>query len=581
MRFFLLLRHERGFIRWPAVLAAVMLFLVIGGMGNGCGSKSKLQLTESVQELSSGTSVMCVDPNSPGSPTSVRPLSKREISNSLRDILGNTIYSAISESVLLLPNDEKGIKFDHIANKISDLHVESYFSLAEKVAQTIVGSYSTFYKVGSCWSVADDRACISTFINDFGYRLFRRPLKSEETSLYLSVYDILRSTSKSEATELVIASMLQSPNFYYISEINGTPAGGNNILKLSSYELATRISFALTGSTPDDTLLEAAKSGSLNSSQGIDTQVERLFKTTKARNHFKEYADQYLGLYGLPDLNYSAAFQGNQSLSGLADQMVSEAQSYMLHHFLDSNSTFSDLMTANFSFVKNNQLAQLYGVTASSTDPVMMPEERHGLLTKAALLVNSGDEHNPFHRGNIVASEFLCVKTGRPDPDAVPDAFAPIENIHEYSTRDAYEKITQSNTCMVCHSTLNSFGFAFENFDALGRFRTSEVKYDENGDVYKTFSVNANVAPVIDGRSVPVASARDLGRAIASSTQAQQCFARKWVRFSLGKIEHGERDGCYIDELSKIAATKDLGILGMLKQAIKHKQFGLRVIPNS
>src|SRR5690606_34233418 len=121
----------------------------------------------------------------------------------------------------------------------------------------------------------------------------------------------------------------------------------------------------------------------------------------------------------------------------------------------------------------------LYGVTPSTSEPVTMPEERHGLLTKAALLVANGDEHNPFHRGNVVASEFLCQKIGRPDPDAVPDAFAPIENIHDFSTRDIYENLTKSNVCMTCHSTLNSFGFAFENYDALGRYRTAEVKYDE------------------------------------------------------------------------------------------------------
>lgn len=542
-------------------------------------SKGNLAFEEGQGEFSSNGG-LCVNPSSNGSPTPIRRLSKRELSNTLRDLLGTALAASLTDALAVIPNDEKGIKFDHVSNTTNLGHVEGLFGLAETAANAIVVSSPSYMSISSCLASATDTTCMARFITGFGYKAFRRPLTTLETSLYTSIYDSLRVSSKQEAAKVVIAAMLQSPNFYYIIETGGAPAGGT-ALTLTPYEVATRLSYALTGSTPDDTLLAAAANGELNSDEGLTKQAERLIASVSGRNHFKEYVNQYLRLDMIPQLNYSAAFLAGQPVNNLSTQIVQEAQDFMTLHMLDRPSTFAELMTSRTSIVKNAELARLYGVAvpANATGETTLPPERAGMLTRAAVLVSGADENNPFHRGQVIATDFLCSPIGRPDPDAVPEAFKTVENIADITTRAHLEGITSGKTCQGCHQTLNNFGFALENFDALGRFRTTELKYDLSGTVVKSLPIDAYTTPTIDGRQVGVNGTGDLSQMLSTSKQAQQCFSRKWMRFALAKFESTATDGCSIDAMTEKLNQKDQGIRGMLTAVFKRKEFRTRVAP--
>ncbi|HEX4925439.1 MAG TPA: DUF1592 domain-containing protein [Bdellovibrionales bacterium] len=542
-------------------------------------SKGNLAFQDGEGSLASSGG-LCVDPSSNGSPTPIRRLSKRELSNTFRDLLGTTIAQGLADALAVIPNDEKGIKFDHVSNTTNLGHVEGLFGLAESAANAIITSNPSYMAISSCLASTADTTCMSRFIMNFGYKAFRRPLTAEENGLYNSVYASLRITSKQEAAKVVIAAILQSPKFYYIVETEGTPAGGT-ALTLTPYEVATRLSYALTGSMPDDTLLAAAASGELDSDAGLTKQAERLIASASGRNHFKEYINQYLRLDMIPQLNYSAAFLAGQSLTNLNSQIVQEAQDYMALHMLDRPSTFAELMTSRTSIVKDAALARLYGIAvpSSPTGEATLPPERAGMLTRAAVLVSGNDAHNPFHRGQVIATDFLCAPIGRPDPDAVPDAFKTVENVADITTRAHLEGLTSGKTCQGCHQTLNNFGFALENFDALGRFRTMELKFDQSGQVVKSLPIDANTTPTIDGRQVGVSGSGDLSQMLSTSKQAQHCFTRKWMRFALAKFENTAADGCAIDAMTEKLNQKDQGARGMLTSVFKRKEFRMRVAP--
>ncbi len=347
----------------------------------GC---SKSELTFSGDSASS-TSI-CVDPSSRGSPTPVRRLSKRELTNTLRDLIPATAFSAVTSSLALIPLEERGVKFDNVDNTLSYAHIDSLFSLAEAVADEIVQNQPGFFGLGACIPSSNDIMCVQDFIRGFGMKVFRRPLTAEEMTAYSDQYEAQRASSRPDGVKIVIASLLQSSNFYYITETRGEPVDGNPAaLDLTSYEIATRLSYALTGSTPDELLLSAASNGSLKTEQGIETQINRLIGSIKTRDHFKEYVNQLLHLEMLPAFNYSAAFLEGQSVSGLRDQVIQEAQDYVLHHMLDTDKSFTELMTSKTSFIKGRELASLYKVAPPtlSSGEIVLPAERAGLLTRA------------------------------------------------------------------------------------------------------------------------------------------------------------------------------------------------------
>jgi hypothetical protein len=547
-----------------------------------CAKKGALEFNDSSSSI--GTSSLCVDPSSSGSPTPLRRLSKRELSNSLLDLLGSSIHTAVASAIAVIPNDEQGVKFDHVGNTLSFSHIESLFSLAEQVSEEIVTRQPSFYNISTCLTAADDSTCIRGFITSFGYRVFRRPLSSVEVLDYLTRYESQRTSSRTDAVKILIASLLQSSNFYYITELRGTSVNGlETELQLSPYEIATRLSFSLTGSTPDDALLTEAANSALATAAGLEAQVKRLMSSTKGRAHIKEYVTQLLHLDSLPALNQSSFFLNGQSTSGLSAQMVQETQDYMLYHLLDSKKTFAEMMTSRTSFVKGTQLAQLYGIAPSAlaSGEVTLPPERTGLLTRAALLASGEDNHAPFHRGQVLSSEFVCATVGRPDPNLVPEAFATIQNVADITTRAHLESLTSPTTCMGCHSVLNSFGFALENFDSIGRFRTNEIKYSTTGQVLKTLPIDSSVSPQIDGTEIGISGADDLARKLAVSSQAKNCFSRKWFRFSMAKKENVRSDGCAIQKMSDTLNDQNQGLSGMISQVFKLKEFKMRVAPSN
>jgi hypothetical protein len=565
-------------------LSQVLCLGLILAITSGCYKFSKPRGLASSESLSTD-SPDCRAGDTAMAPSPIRRLSKRELINSLKDILGTPTLTLVNDKVALVPSDPTDGKFDNQSNSIDFTHVETLFTLAEQVGLAIVNQQPTFMGIGSCLAQANQQACMRTFIINLGLRLFRKPVPTDLQTRYLNLYNlVLGATSKTDAAVAVIASMIQSPQFYYLLELDGAPKDAtDDVLVLTPYEIATRLSYAYTGSAPDLDLLNKAANGTLKDPLVVQSEARRLLESPKGRIHMTEYFRQYLAVDQIPNLNFSAEFLAGQSVTNLENQMVNEALGFLSYHTYDVPGQFRDLMTSSVSFVKSAELAGIYKVAPSTradgmvtlTDP-----NRQGLLTRLAVLASANEETNPFHRGNVVYSEFACGTIGRPDPDAVPEAFDTVTTDGTVSRRVQLETLTSKPACMGCHQSLNSYGFAFESFDSIGRHRTEEILTGVD-NVVRKFTIDAQTRPTIDGIPQNVNGAVALGRALGDSRQGTSCFSKKWYRFTMGRLENSLVESCTINKLAQTANTESKGIKSMFLEVSQMPQFLHRVKPKN
>ena len=515
------------------------------------------------------------------SPT--RKLTAREVANILRQAFGSKVFAAVASSVAQLPKENTADQFDTLQNSVSQVHADAMFAIGEALADTLATDNSDFLDLESCTKAVDEKPCLGDFYTRIGGSLFRRPLSEGRKLEFLKLYDQLKTElSKLEAAGAVITSMILSPEFYYLIETHGVEIQPG-VQQLDAYELATRLALTFTGSGPDEALLAGAKSGALLLDEEIYKQAIRLIESPAGQAHINDFFTQKYHLDDLPALTYSDGFLEGQSLKGLDGQLVEETEDYINHHVFVESGTFSDLMTSPVSFVRHDELASVYGITKStrSDGQVTFSEpHRRGLLSKAALLISSGDDTNPFHRGKVTYEEFLCGTILRPDPNLIPDAFEELPNELEFSQRHILEKQTSKASCVGCHQSINPFGFAFEEFDSLGRFRTLEKHFDKDSKLLASFPIDSRTEPIVDGKSHSVDGAAQLGVVISKSQTAQMCFAKKWLRFSLARYENNKTDECHIEGMAALLNKKGQGIKSMLLSVSQTTPFRLRVNPD-
>jgi hypothetical protein len=368
------------------------------------------------------------------------------------------------------------------------------------------------------------------FITAFGQRAFRRPLTTAEVQDYVTLFgqgptlypggDALTSGLK-----LVLQQMLQSPHFLYRTELSTVATGAK--VPLSPYEVAAKVSYALTNTMPDDTLAAAAASGELAKVTVVKTQAERLLDSAagaQGRDNF-HFQLLRLGTYGKITRD-TAVFKNFTADSPTS--MREEALSYT-RWIYEQKYGVRELYTAPVAFV-NKTLAPVYGLSPTNFGTALVktdldPTQRAGILTQTGFLSSYAIQNDPdsIHRGVFINSRVLCVKILPPPPNA-GDL---IELTPDMTNRERVEKTTGVGTCGAgCHSTLiNPAGFAFEAFDAIGQYRTMD-----RGKPIKS----ADSYPFREGAK-SYTSAVEFVRAIADGQQAHDCYTENWVTYLNGR----------------------------------------------
>jgi hypothetical protein len=465
----------------------------------------------------------------PGPTTRFVRLNHQQWENTVRDLLRLPAPIGLSATFVAEPLRSTFETNGSLLNVSADLR-EDYQSGAEAVASKVVKDAALFAALVPA-TPADPTARARAFLQGFGTRAFRRPLTDEEITRYLALFAkapmVVGGTDAfRDGVELLISALLQSPTFIYRGELATTMVGGT--VPLTDYEVASKLSYALTNSMPDDALFAAAAAGKLKTRAAVLEQATRLIALPAGFATVSSFHDQ---LFHMRELD---ALKKDERLfpafaTGAAAAMKQEAMAFIKSVVFDQGKGFADLFTAPYTFA-NNRIGQMYGLTGQTlpADQFLRveldPKQRAGLLTQISFLATygEGDMPNIILRGVHIAKDFLCVDIP-PPPDAVP----PVPPVMPNSTnRQRIDTLTKDPPCSTCHPPLiNPLGFGLENLDGVGRYRTVDNR----------LPVNAAASYTLDGKQVDFNGPVEMAKAIAGSVQANDCYARHWVEYLYGR----------------------------------------------
>ncbi len=426
---------------------------------------------------------------------------------------------------------------------------------------------------GSSGSLGESTAGDSerdAWIEDFGSRAYRRPLTADEVALYTDLFaqgpDLVATGDDfADGVQVVLEAILQAPFFLYRAEESVMLV--DERIPLSSYELASKLSFALWNSMPDDELFDRAADGSLSDPTVLRAQAQRLFDLAdKSEGAFDDFhgqllhTDSYDNIFKNPDAfpNYDPAMNG---------WMKTEATLYM-REIMRGEHGVHTMFSAPWSFV-NEGLAPLYGVDVTGdaflkTD--LDPTQRAGILTLSGFLAAEADPRDPssIHRGVFVDLSVLCIDLPPP-----PDDVTPLPPSDVYTTnRERVDSHTGAGTCGEgCHSTLiNPPGFALEQFDALGQFRTTD-----NG-----FPVDASGSFRFAAGEATWDDAVGFASVLADNTETHRCYVRNWLEFLHGRTTD-VADNALLDFMSERSRLEDRPVRELVLDIVTSDGFRHRV----
>jgi hypothetical protein len=507
-----------------------------------------------------------IPPSGPGDPTSaglrpLRLLSAREYLNTVRDLLTDTALTAAA-----LPSDDEdpasGFPF-HTEGDVATLDASLLRDAAQGLAARAVTHLGTLLPCSSTATTTNDAACVSTFMKTLAVKMYRRPLTASDTSNLMTLYTLAKTATPTglglgfgDSIGFVVEAILQSPEFLYHWEvspggasIDPTAPAGTTVVKLGGYEVANRLSYFLWGSMPDQTLLDAAAAGGLADPTAIEAQARRMLKDAKASAMFSDFFVDWLDIDTLGSKPKDKTVYPTYD-DALVASMNAEVQSFVSTIMMTGTGHFDDVMTGTSSFA-NASLASLYGlsgITGAALQPVTMnPAQRSGLLTTAAFmaLTGAGDGSLPPRRGAVILKKLLCRQLP-PPPAVVPD---PQPVTPGLTTRQRFEQHSTNPCATACHTMIDPLGFAFENYDGIGKYRTTD-----NG-----LPVNAQVTLTLDGKSQTLTDGRGLAATLATSDEVQTCFSRQWLRYALGRLDTADDDASLTGAATKFkSATRDV-----------------------
>jgi hypothetical protein len=420
------------------------------------------------------------------------------------------------------------------------VRMEQYEAAAFAISQTVTADPTTL--TGCDAGAESEAACVGPFLADFGRRAYRRPLTGAEQE------NLMALLSRDEETlayptrlATVVQAMLLSPKFLFRPEIGDRARQGSQGVPLTSWEVATRLSYFLTGTIPDAELAGAADAGTLTTQDEVIKQARRLLTSDRAQAQLVKFHTMWLGTDTVSSLAKNMnAYPSFHPL--LAFYMAKETDQFLRKTLFEEGGTFASLMLSDHTYV-NGPMAEFYGIQGPD-DPddwvsaQLDTNRRVGLLTQASLLATMAkeDRTDPVRRGKFILNQILC-RTVQPPPPSIVAMFKPLD-----LSKTAREQFTEHRTnevCASCHNTIDPLGLPFEHYDGIGQWRDG----DRGMAIDATGSIRTN-----DGTDHPFDGVPAMARLLADMPDARACYAAEWMRFADGKL-NSDDDNAYIDWL--------------------------------
>ena len=491
----------------------------VGGGGGGAGGAG-------------GSTVLppgVAGPINPGRVVAHR-LNNVEYDNTVRDLVGVDLKPS---STYGFPDDAYVEGFDNNADALTapPLLLEKLETATQAIVAAALspaaGNAAVRARIMVCDPAqAGEAACATQILSTFASRAFRRPVTADEMTGYAKLVDVAKSVG--DGFEQGIAAGLQaillSPRFLFRVEAN--PGAGHNA-PLDDYEVASRLSYFLWSSMPDDKLFARAAGGALHDASSIVDEVRRMLADTKSSALVDNLAGEWLGSrqlavqqVTLTDVTFDTALRG---------AMAAEASLFLGEMFRGGHA-IKDLLGADFLFA-NGRLASHYGLTGAGTLgsaliklPLTDSRRSGGILTQANTLTVTSmrDRTSPTRRGKWVSDNLLCVVVP-PPPPMIPQLDPPSTAAPTSVRERLAQHRAKGSSCDGCHRFIDPIGFGLEHFDAVGRWRDTDsgVAIDATGAVPQT--------------DVPFDGAVGLAAAIGEDPRFLDCMVRKMMTYAVGR----------------------------------------------
>lgn len=485
-------------------------------------------------------------------PTGLRRLSRRELHQTLTDLIGPVPVDLIET----IPHDsETPFDNDYPTQTSSATLVDGLFALSTRVAEHVQGDPAVTSEVLGCTPTGpSDEACLRSFAARFARRGLRRPVTAAELDTYAGFIEFAIDEGDFDvAMTMVIQAVLMNAEFLYRVETGQMVLDDPPTIRLDDLSMASRLSYLLWGTGPDEALLQRAEAGGLSTAQDVLTTAEAMLADERGLSQLQNFHAMWLDYDDLP--------RG----SALERSMHDETDHLVQRVLVDRD--WAELFTLTESYL-DPELAEHYSLGLSVTEPgwVSYPDKRRaGILSHGAFLSvgeKFGDT-SPVERGKAVWTRLMCNDVPPPPPDV--DSGVPPAGDPNACKLERYDMSTRPE-CATCHAILDPIGFGLENYGPRGQWRTHEIDRPD--------------CPIpgegmVEGLGA-FAGAPSLGQLLADSEQVRQCAVRRYVQFAIGRDVTPSDAGVVQGLTNRFKDDDDL--LGAVLQFVGSESFSHRVL---
>jgi hypothetical protein len=467
----------------------------------------------------------------------LRRLSSREYDNVVHDLLGDTTQPA--KSFRIVDTYQNGYDNGSAGLVVQSEQVVDYQSASETLAATAVQDKMS-QLLGGCDPTAQgQQPCLDAFLGDFAARAYRRPLTDTERQNLSTVFQADAALGGfGRGLQTMLEVILQSPQFLYREELGPLDAAATpgTALRLTDHEVASELSFLLTGSSPDAELWTSVETGTFRTVGDYERETARLLSGSAARGVLRAFLHEWLSTDRLATLSKDASFYPTFD-SALAASMNTELDQFFDSVLWAGTGSLRELFTSSQSFVDTN-LGQLYGVPVlgSGFQPVGLDAQlRQGVLTRAGYLAvtSATDSSGPISRGVFLLRSLLCSPPPPPPGNVPPFPPANAPSVKTLTTRQRFDQHVSTPFCASCHKQIDGIGFGFEEFDGIGAYRATEngQPVDSSGTVIGTGEIDGDYN-----------GAGELISRVSGSHLLADCYVRQAYRYAMGQIEGADED---------------------------------------
>jgi hypothetical protein len=492
----------------------------------------------------------------------VTRLTSTQYANAVATVFGAGIGVRASD----LPPDEREDHFRSMAAakaSVSSSHIEAYFNVAYDVSAQLFGRGEGRAALVGCTPAGiADRACAARYLSGLSRRLWRRPVSDAEIAPYVdgAISSAARFDDSWKGLEEATAALLLSPRFLMrIEEVEPDP-GAAGRLRFDGYAMASRLSFLLLDTTPNDDLLSIAEQGALATAEGVRAAAQKLSADGRARKVLARLLSELLDVEALPSVMKDE--DQHPLAAGAFGASLAKAAGLFVEHLTSRGTSWKELLTSRDLFV-DAALARIYELKAPSAGfaKVTLPDTgvRLGFLGQAPFLaLHAGPvETSPIHRGLMIRRTLLCGAIPEPPSDVDTKPPAPPPGV-KWTTRERSEQIMKTAPCGACHTQMDPLGFAFEGLDAIGRVRARDGEKP------------VNTATELDGTAV--SGPAEMAVALAAKPEFGRCAATQLFRFANGVAETAQERRA-IEELGQELGRRDARVEDVLVQFLASDLF--------